>query len=316
MPTLVQLKYIVTVDKFKHFGKAAKACHVTQPSLSIQIQKAEEELNMVIFDRNKKPVVATAKGSILIEHAKTVLREHEKLIVSSKKNGDELIGNLTIAMIPTVLPYLLPIFLTDFQNKYKKINLSIEEMKTEDIIEALKNDQIDAGILATPLKEPGIKEKHLYYDEFICYFNENHKISKLDSVDEKSLPDDDIWLLKDGHCLRNQITNLCASNLESQSSKNFNFEGNNLETLRNLVKATKGFTLIPWIYARTLPLQEQRSHTKKFNTPVPVREIGLAYARDQWKKELLEALRQSIIDSLPKDLQQNKSSNPKLIPLA
>lgn len=313
MPSISQLKYIVTVERLKHFGKAAKFCNVTQPSLSIQIQKAEEELGVVIFDRNKKPVVATAKGQTVIEHAKAVLREHEKLMMTSSQDEGEVVGDLVVGIIPTILPYLLPLFLARFSETYPKLNLIVEEMKTEDIVDALRTDQIDAGILATPLKEKGIRERVLYYEEFLAYFHKGHPLGKKKKIDSQKIGFQDIWLLKDGHCLRNQVSHLCTPNNSSRAFHNFKFEGSSLETLRNLIRTSQGYTLVPWTFVRVLSAEEQKENTRRFFAPVPLREVSLVYSREQWKKELIDALRSSIVSSLPADIKQTYDSKNKVV---
>ena len=313
MPSISQLKYIVTVARLEHFGKAAKYCRIAQPSLSIQIQKAEEELGIVIFDRNKKPVVPTARGHTVLEHAQAVLREHERLLIASKKLEGESVGDLTVGIIPTILPYLLPFFLKRFSQSFPKLDLTVEEMKTEDIVNALRTDQIDAGILATPLLEKGIREKVLYYEEFLAYFHKGHPLGKRKNIQSQNLGANDIWLLKDGHCLRNQVTNLCTPKQSSRAFDNVRFEGGSLETLRNLIRTSHGFTLVPWTFARNLSAEERKRQTKSFVTPAPLREVSLVYSRDQWKKEQIEALRRTIVESLPKDIKQSYESRNQII---
>ena len=304
MPSLTQLKYIVTVDRLGHFAKAANICRVTQPSLSIQVQKAEEELGIVIFDRNKKPVKPTFVGEHIIKQAKIILQEYEKLMTISKDGRNEIAGELKIGIIPTILPYLLPLFIKQFSEKYPKVHLTIEEMKTVDIVDTLRSDDIDAGILATPLLEKGIREKVLYYEEFFVYFHKGHPLSLIKHLDPNQLEAKDVWLIKDGHCLRNQVTHLCLAQGSSPTFQNFHFEGGSLETLRNLIKTSRGFTLVPWTFVRQLPQDEQENHTKGFSYPIPLREVSLVYRRDLWKKNLIEALCQTISGALPRDIKK------------
>ena len=317
MPTLSQLNYIVAVDRFRHFGKAAKHCKVSQPSLSIQIQKVEEELDTVLFDRNKKPVLPTSSGAGFIEQAKRVLREHEKLLSYMHSQAHVIGGSFSIGIIPTVLPYLLPLFVQDFLSEYPHIDLSVEEMKTVDIIEALKADHIDAGILATPLKEEGIREMQLYCEDFLIYYNKSHAISSqkdtLLASDLEALHPSDLWLLKDGHCLRNQVTQLCSSQGGQTVLGRFSFEGGSLETLRTLIRATSGYTLIPRSFALSLSNKELRECTKEFAPPVPVREISIVYAREQWKKDHIKALAKTVKNSIPKPLMSKQGTNTEVI---
>ena len=317
MPTLSQLNYIVAVDRYRHFGKAAKHCNISQPSLSIQIQKVEEELGTVLFDRNKKPVIPTNSGKSFIEQAKKVLREHEKLLSITHSQADVIGGSFSIGMIPTVLPYLLPIFVKDFLEAYPNIDFSVEEMKTVEIIEALKADHIDAGILATPLKEDGIRELPLYCEDFLIYYHKNHAISTQTETflasDLEALHPTDLWLLKDGHCLRNQVTHLCSSEQDQNVLGHFKFEGGSLETLRMLIRATSGYTLIPRSFALSLPKKELKECTKEFSPPIPVREISIVYARDQWKKEHIKALASTIKKSIPQALTGDSKRESEII---
>jgi LysR family transcriptional regulator, hydrogen peroxide-inducible genes activator len=302
MATITQLQYIVTVEKLKHFGKAAEACHVSQPSLSAQIQKVEEEIGFSLFDRNKKPIAVTSRGLSFIEQAKTVLREHTKLLDISKQSQIELMGPLSLGVIPTVSPYLTPFFIGDFAKTYPKIQLQIEEIKTDHIVRALKNNEIDAGILATPLHEPHLIEKPLYYENFLIYVNEKHPLAQKKVIHEGDLDGGDLWLLEDGHCFRNQIVKLCTLRKEAPVFKNISFQSGNLDTLRQLVKNNGGYTILPSSLIKNLSSSEQRQHVRAFAAPIPTREISLIYHQTQWKLDLLAALTQSILKNLPDGL--------------
>jgi LysR family hydrogen peroxide-inducible transcriptional activator len=302
MPTLTQLEYIVTVEKLRHFGKAAEACHVSQPSLSMQIQKVEEELGIVIFDRTKKPILPTAKGQRFIDQAKVLLRENQRLIQISKQDSSEVSGDFHLGVIPTLAPYLLPLFIEDFSKNYPKVQLKIDEMKTDDIVRDLKDDALDAAILATPLNENGLKEKVLFYEEFSLYVGAEHSLSKRKRVREEELDGREMWLLQDGHCLRNQVVKICSIRGESGVFKNIRFEGGNLETLRYLVKNSNSYTLIPQLFANTLPEAEKKNLVKEFEQPTPSREISLVCRRDQWKADILFALEKILLRNLPKNL--------------
>jgi LysR family transcriptional regulator, hydrogen peroxide-inducible genes activator len=308
MPTLTQLEYIVTVEKLRHFGKAAEACHVSQPSLSMQIQKVEEELGIVIFDRTKKPILPTAKGQRFIDQAKVLLRENQRLIQISKQDSSEVSGDFHLGVIPTLAPYLLPLFIEDFSQNYPKVQLKIDEMKTDDIVRDLKEDALDAAILATPLHESGLKEKVLFYEEFFLYVGAEHSLSKRKRIREEELDGREMWLLQDGHCLRNQVVKICSIRGESGVFKNIRFEGGNLETLRYLVKNSNSYTLIPQLFANTLPEGEKKHLVKEFEQPTPSREISLVCRRDQWKGDILSALEKTLLRNLPKNLRLPNSS--------
>jgi LysR family transcriptional regulator, hydrogen peroxide-inducible genes activator len=308
MATITQLQYIVTVERLKHFGKAAEACHVSQPSLSAQIHKVEEDIGFPIFDRNKKPIAVTSRGLSFIEQAKTVLREHTKLLEISKHSQTALMGPLSLGIIPTVSPYITPYFLNHFSKKYPKIQLQIEELKTEDILQSLKSNNLDVGLLATPLHERHLVEKPLYYEDFMVYVNPDHALSRKKIIKETDLDGTDLWLLEDGHCFRNQIVKLCTIDKDSPVFKNIFFQSGNLDTLRLLVKSNGGYTILPSSLVETLSAEETRRYIRPFASPVPTREISLVYHQTQWKTDLISALSQSIFENLPKSLQRKIST--------
>lgn len=310
MATITQLQYIVTVERLKHFGKAADACHVSQPSLSAQIQKVEDEIGFPIFDRNKKPIAVTSRGLSFIEQAKTVLREHTKLLDISKVSQTELMGPISLGIIPTVSPYITPYFLGSFAKKYPKIQLQIEDLKTEDILRLLKNNELDVGLMATPLNESHLVEKPIYYEDFFAYINPSHPLSRKKVIKEQDLDGSDLWLLEDGHCFRNQIVKLCTIDKESPVFKNIFFQSGNLDTLRLLVKNNGGYTILPASLLKTLSSDEVRKYVRPFTSPVPTREISLVYHQTQWKTDLINALATSISENLPDNLQL-KISNKK-----
>ncbi|NJM09601.1 MAG: LysR family transcriptional regulator [Bdellovibrionaceae bacterium] len=210
MPSLTQLEYIVAVDKHKHFGKAANECHVTQPTLSMQIQKVEEEIGYPLFDRLKKPIIATPKGQRFLSQAKVLLFEHRKLMDLSRQQGGELSGDFRLGVIPTIAPYLLPLFIEAFSKQFPKIHLVIDELKTETIIKNLHEDQLDAAILATPLNESGLKERPIFYEPFSLYVSKSHPLNARKRIKEDDLSGHEMWLLADGHCFRQQIVRYCS----------------------------------------------------------------------------------------------------------
>ena len=291
-----------------------QSSQVSQPSLSMQIQKAEDELGVTIFDRTKKPVIATDQGLRILEQVRVILREYAKLIDISQYSADHLTGTLHVAVIPTLAPYIIPIFANPFMHSYPDVSLHIDEMKTEDLIVALREDRLDVGILATPLEEPGIIEKPLFYEPFYFYAQANDELLHQDTVNQVDLSTKDLWLLKDGHCFRNQVTNFCARPTEvSQGTSQVSFEGSNFETLRNLILQGGGATLVPHLFVSGLSPAEKRSNTRPFHPIVPTREVSLVYHRSQWKRRLLDALWQTLIDHLPSDLPREPLPGMKVL---
>ncbi|PWU14127.1 MAG: DNA-binding transcriptional regulator OxyR [Bdellovibrio sp.] len=306
MPTLTQLEYLVAVERLRHFGKAAKACHVSQPTLSMQLRKLEEEYGILFFDRSKQPILPTSEGLGIIEQAKAVLREMGKLDHLGKNRKLEPVGEFKLALIPTVAPYLLPLFLEPFAKRYPEIKLFIEELTTQNILDALENDQVDAGILVTPLKGENFLEIPLYYEPFWLLVNEKHPLAKLSAVHEEKLDNKDVWLLSEGHCLRNQIVRICSLRGKPGIFPNVHLESGSLETIIHLVEQGHGYTLLPHLATKTERLS-RGTLLKPFSKPVPSREVSLVYRRTQYKQPILNALASEVRKCLPKDLPQEKS---------
>lgn len=308
MPSLTQLEYLVAVDRFRHFGKAAKSCHVSQPTLSMQLHKLEEEYGVVFFDRSKQPILPTEEGQTLIEQAKAVLREVGKLDYLSHNRDKEPSGEFRLSLIPTIAPYLLPVFLGAFARAYPKVRITIEEMTTENTLEALENDRIDAGLLATPLNVPTLVELPLYYEPFWLYLSEGHPLTRLKEVSEEDLgATRDIWLLSEGHCLRNQIVRVCSLRGKPGIFPNLRFESGSLDTVVRLVDQGHGYTLLPDLAVRMLPKPSRSARVRPFAKPVPSREVSLVYRRSQYKQPILDALAAEIQKALPSDLPRKRS---------
>jgi LysR family hydrogen peroxide-inducible transcriptional activator len=298
MATLTQLEYLVAVDRYRHFGKAAKACHISQPTLSMQLHKLEEEFDMPFFDRTKQPILPNPQAIPIIEQAKTILRENEKLNHLVKFQEGEISGDFHLAVIPTVAPYLLHRFIGDLSMKHPKLNLTISEKTTAQIIEALSNDEIDAGILATPLNNNSLDERPLYYEPFHVFASKDHPLAKQKAVHEDALPSSDIWLLSEGHCLRNQIIRLCSLRKNSAVIQNVKFESGSLETIIHLIEQGHGYTLLPALAAEKL-IQEKNPLLKHFKGEIPTREISLVFQRSQYKQNILKAVIDSVRSHLP-----------------
>ena len=290
--TITQLHYVLAVAEHKNFTLAAEKCFVTQPTLSMQIQKIEEELNILIFDRSKKPIQLTAIGQKIVEQAKNIVNEAGKIkdIVEFQKGF--IGGEFRIGIIPTIMPTLLPMFLNNFIKKYPKIKLIIEELNTDEIIIRLKNGHLDAAIAATPLEDEKIKEIVLYYEPFVAYIPENFAISQKNEIEVSDLNIEDILLLQDGHCFRDGILNLCKN--QNPASKNsFQLESGSFETLVKLADEGLGTTLLPYLH--TLDLKEKdKSKLRHFKEPKPAREVSLIYPKSELKIHIIDALKNTI----------------------
>jgi len=313
MITITQLKYIIALDELKHFGKAASKSNVSQPSLSAQIQKVEELLGVVLFDRSKKPILTTQTGKLLITQAKIVLREHARLQEISFAQSQEIQGVFNLAIIPTLSPYLLPLFLRQFSKNYPKVRLIIHEHKTEEIVELLSRDQIDAALLVSPLKNNQIIERHLFFEPFSLFSSKDHPLIKKSKISEIDLSTKGLWLLEEGHCFRNQVLKVCRSTQQSSVLENVSFESGNLETLKNLVKKNSGYTLLPFLAVENLSNQEKKNHIKEFKSPVPTREISLVHSRSFLKENIINALEENIIKNIPSQLYSLKRKNLSIL---
>lgn len=290
--TITQLQYVLAVAEYKNFTLASEKCFVTQPTLSMQIQKIEEELDILIFDRSKKPIQLTAIGQKIVEQAKNIVNEAGKIKDIVEFDKGFIGGEFRIGIIPTVMPTLLPMFLTNFTNKYPKIKLIIEELNTNEIILKLKNGHLDAAIAATPLEDEKIKEIVLFYEPFVAYATENTSIYKKEEIEVEDLNLDEILLLQDGHCFRDGILNLCK-NKETTSKNSFQIESGSFETLVQLANEGLGFTLLPYLH--TLNLSEKdKLKLRHFKKPEPAREVSLIYPKSELKIHIIDALRNTI----------------------
>jgi LysR family hydrogen peroxide-inducible transcriptional activator len=290
--TITQLQYVLAVAEHKNFTLAAEKCFVTQPTLSMQIQKIEEELNILIFDRSKKPIQLTDIGRKIVDQAKNIVNEAGKIkdIVEYQKGF--IGGEFKLGIIPTIMPTLLPMFLNNFIKKYPKIKLIIEELNTDEIITRLKNGHLDAAIAATPLEDEKIKEIVLYYEPFVAYIPDNYSISHKNEIEITDLNLDDILLLQDGHCFRDGILNLCK-NQDIASRNSFQLESGSFETLVKLADEGLGTTLLPYLH--TLDLKEKdKLKLRHFKEPKPAREVSLIYPKSELKIHIIDALKNSI----------------------
>lgn len=304
MPSLNQLEYIVAVADHRHFGKAARACHVTQPTLSQQVRKVEDDLGIVLFDRVKKPVVPTPEGEAFLEQARLILREHSRL-KEIAKGSREVAGAFRLGVIPTVASTLVPQFIERFAEKYPKVELTIDELKTESILEELRQDKLDAGILATPLPSGGFQEEPLYYEPFKLYVGKGHPLAKKEVCAKEDLDGAGLWLLSDGHCFKDQVIRFCSLTPGAATAfRNIRFQSGNLDTLRRLVRQGHGYTLIPAFMTSFMTEAEAKAHVRAFTAPEPAREISLVSRRDHWKPGIAKALKECILKTLPEGVQR------------
>lgn len=299
--TLIQLAYIIAVDTYRHFATAAEKCFVTQPTLSMQIQKLEEELDVKIFDRSKQPVVPTELGESIIRQARIVIQESKAIRQIIHNQKQEVSGELRLGIIPTLAPYLLPLFLNKFLAKYPNIKISITEVTTELLVEKLKKQLVDVGILATPLQEPGIFETNLFYEEFVIYASPGSRMLKSDKIDLKNIDTTMLLLLQEGHCMRSQVVNLCQVRGLQQENNRLSYETGSIETLKRMVETNNGVTIIPELATMNLS-EAAKAMVRRFQEPAPVREISLVTHRYYMKKRLTDALQAEILAAVPDEM--------------
>ncbi|UKJ07654.1 hydrogen peroxide-inducible genes activator [Solitalea lacus] len=310
--TLTQLEYIVAVDTFRHFATAADNCFVTQPTLSMQIQKLEEELGVKVFDRSKQPVLPTEIGVDIIDQARLLLQEAARLKEIVKNKVGEIEGHLRLGIIPTLAPYLLPLFLNSFLEKYPKVKISVWEETTESIIDHLKHNRLDAGILATPLNDNSIFEYPLFYEELVVYVSAQNELINKQYVLADEIDIQKLWLLQESHCMRSQIMNLCHLHNQLKADNNFEYEAGSIETLKKMVELNNGVTILPELAIDDLP-DDKKMQVRNFKDPVPVREVSIVTHRSYVKKRLIDALKEEVLNSIPAKMKDRAEG--KVVPI-
>ena len=290
--TITQLQYVLAVAEYKNFTLAAQKCFVTQPTLSMQIQKVEEELNVKLFDRSKKPIKLTDIGLKIVNQAKNIVIEADRIIDIVQQEKGFIGGEFRLGIIPTIMPTLLPMFLKNFINKYPKIKLIIEEFNTDELIFKLNNGHLDAAIAATPLNEPKIKEIVLYFEPFVAYVSQNNSNLNKKEILVDDLNLNELLLLQDGHCFRESVLNLCKNNSVNDIN-HFQIQSGSFETLIKLADEGLGVTLLPYLH--TLNLNDaDKAKLRNFAEPKPAREVSLIYPKTELKIHIIEALRNTI----------------------
>ncbi len=298
--TITQYEYIVAVDTYRHFATAAAKCHVTQPTLSMQIQKLEDQLGIILFDRDKHPVLPTDAGVAVIQQARRVIEEHERLIEIVRESKGVISGTLSIGIIPTLAPYLLPLFVNKFMRKYPDVVLKVSELTTEQITDHLKRGLLDCGLLAIPMEDNSLTTIPLFYERLIAYVSDDSSLYKKKHLVADDLEPSSAWILQEGHCLRSQLLRLCQVK-PGQAPRQLAYESGSLETLKRLVDASGGFTILPELAVLDLS-KKKLDNVRYFRNPEPVREIALVTHRSFIKRKLLELLAESIRKAVPKEL--------------
>ncbi len=294
--TIQQLEYIVALNKFKHFVKAAEYCGVSQPTLSMMIRKLESELEISIFDRSQHPIQPTKVGQRVIEQAERTLLEMKKVQEIVNDDIDALSGNLSIGVIPTLASYIVPNLIKTFKTDYPEIHLAISEMTTENLIDTLNKGELDMFIAATPLEQENFYEIPLYYEKFLAYFS-NSQSHIYKNLSASNMPNENLWILEEGHCFRDQVFNFCTESL----SYNQIFESGSIDTLIRIVDTNDGYSVIPELHLPYLS-EEQRKNVQDINDPPAIREISIVIRQDFIREKMLNAVANSIKTIIPEHM--------------
>ena len=299
--TIQQLEYILAVDQFRHFARAAEYCRVTQPTLSAMIQKLEDELGVKLFDRTVQPVCPTAIGEKIIDQARVILAQtaQVKEIISEEKQS--LAGVFHLGVLPTIAPYLLPRFFPQLMEKYPELDIRVTEMKTQNIQQALHAGDIDAAIIASKLEDTFLKEETLFYETFFGYVSCKEPLFKHDVIRTSDITGERLWLLDEGHCFRDQLVRFCQ-----METVKVNQMAYHMETFMRMVESGKGITFIPELAVSQLN-EEQKKLVRPFAIPRPTRQIVLATSRDFIRHSLLNVLKEEILAAVPKEMQSLQS---------
>jgi len=309
--TLTQLEYIVSLDRYRNFSAASQACHVTQPTLSVQIQKLEDLLQVIIFDRSKQPIEPTLLGQKIIEQARVVLQNTSLIKQMILEEAGKVQGDFQLGIIPSVAGSLIPLFLKSFTEQFPQVKLTILELETNELIKKLNKDEIDAGIAATPLLERNLTEHPLYWEPFYLFVNKKHELYGKDKIQQGELHKQNVLLMSEGNCIRTQVSQICKMKKHFDNDKSIEFESSSFHTLIQLVQQNMGMTLLPHLVASNLG--PQKSMLRPFSGKTPTREIALITKRTLVKKTITDAISEIIRNSVPQELLQRDNKNSRIV---
>lgn len=303
-----QLEYVLAVDKFRNFSRAAEYCHVTQATLSAMIKKLEDQLDIVIFDRKSNPILTTEEGKEILEEAEKIIQHANLLVDRATSMKGKVEGEIKIGIIPTIAGCLLPKIIRPLMEEFPRLKLEFKEITTENILHQLKTGQLDAGIVATPLSDKDIEENILFYEALMVYGDrdQDKRFMMPDEIKEHK-----IWMLEEGHCLREQFIKLCSLRKKDILPENLKFQANSFETLLNLVDEFGGLTLIPELYFNLIS-EEKKKKVTFFNQPIPVREVSMVYFRPYARTRTINAISSLITRQIKGTLLADTYKNSEL----
>ncbi|RCW36109.1 LysR substrate-binding domain-containing protein [Marinilabilia salmonicolor] len=299
-----QLEYIVALDDHRHFVDAAESCHITQPTLTMQVRKMEDEIGVQIFNRSRKPIEPTPAGEEIIIRARQILREISDLrnYVSHEKKSIE--GEFRLGIIPTLAPYLIPRFLPQFISENPNTHLRIEELESEQLLKALHNDRIDIGLMVTPTEERQIREIPLFYEPFLFYAPYDHPYMHNEFIEDNLLDPAKVLVLTEGHCFRNQTLDICGKANQTNNAFGFYYESGSIEALKAMVRKGIGYTLVPELSVDSMT---DRPFVRRFTAPEPVREVSIVVHQSFTRQLLIDQIKSAVLDNLPDNINKTKS---------
>jgi LysR family hydrogen peroxide-inducible transcriptional activator len=314
--TVQQLRYLVAIDKLRSFRDAATSCHVTQPALSAQVKKVEDLLGVCIFDRSRQPIMPTERGTKIVVQAQRALEQFDRIGLVAAES-DELAGSYRLGVIPTLSSTLLPLLVPPFVQRHPRVSLAIVETKTESMIRALREGALDAGIAATPLELPGVSEHTVCRETLYAYLPRGHRLCSQTCVRQVDLLDEQVWLLAEGHCFRQQVLALCSVDRASRPEHvaRVEIDAGSFETLVGFVDAGMGVTVLPELFVRRLSDTQRAQQVRCFQAPEPVRQIGCLYTREHLRWGILRAVLRVLRDVIPPELHSHGADAAHLLPL-
>ncbi len=300
--TLEQLGYALAVFQHGSFVRAAEQSFVTQPALTIQIKNLEDELGIILFDRTKKPVLVTEEGRQFLEKAQEIVLGVKDLQQMAQQLQHSFQGEIKLGIIITLAPYLVPLFVSQFTLSFPQIHLQIIELRTEEILEGIRRGHLDAGIIATPVRAKGMLHEVLFYEKFFLYVSPQHALYTKEKISIDKVPVDDLWLLQEGNCFRNQVNDLCKIS-EEKTERSFTYSSSSIESLKRIVEHQGGLTFVPELATLNIP-REKENMMKEIGERQPVREISLITHRAFVKRKLLHKLKDVLLDNIPASMKK------------
>ncbi|MFO7829436.1 MAG: LysR substrate-binding domain-containing protein [Bacteroidales bacterium] len=313
--TFVQLKYLVAIARYRSFSKASQNLKISQPALTSQIKNLENEIGFAVFDRTKVPLAITPEGEVLIKRAEQILKLTDDMYDIAIELEEQISGKLTIGMIPTVAPYLTPVFMDDLSAKHPDLQLNIRELVTEDIILQVKNGELDAGIIATPVKAKGVEFLTLFYEKFFLFISDKNKLFNKDTININDIELNELWYLNEGNCFQNQVNALCEISDKVAQKQQLKYQSNSIESLRYIVLQRGGMTFIPELATLTVSTAEENM-IKEIGGLKPVREISLVTTKFVSKRKLIDVFLEIMMKNIPsrmKSLQKNMILDTQII---